>query len=62
MGWSYEMAHDQMSQCMWDQTYALITVSSLKAGTTEGCSILVSPVQTKMPPGNEMATFLGKML
>lgn len=62
MGWSYEMAHDQTSQCMWDQTYVLITVSSLIAGTTEGCSLLLSPVQTETPPGNEMATFLGKTL
>lgn len=56
------MAHDQTSQCMWDQTYALITVSSLIAGTTEGCSLFISAVQTETPPGNEMATFLGKML
>lgn len=41
--------------------HALKAVPSLKVGTTEGCSVSVSPVQTETPPGNEMATtLLGK--
>lgn len=47
---------NQMFYWMGDQTCALEDISSLKEGTREGCSTLVSPVQTETPPCNETAT------